>query len=660
MLFKRIFTKSKLRFNFGKKFLCEKLVSQDFDYQSNLNSKIDLLTLKHIKNELLTDIDFDFLKNSKIEISILENNPIIALYDIENKFKSDPENSLNNLIEVIENLSINNFSEEQDEAILKLFRKIIFKINQEFYTNNTNKDLYLTFIENISNSVELKKSKYIAEIFNTIFSSFANANIINFQLFNPNDIDIYADIPLEIYEKGIFMKQTYFRDDFLTKVLNYLNNVFKNFPDYFKQDETFILNFIIIFEITLYKFISDREILWLVPTVDKIVSNLIARQGELAFKYYYFLLFNFIKIKNNPQMNPRVYPYTFLSFYKKFIMIKDILDTRNSNILYTFLYFFKNYTKPMVPFKLTFLTFSTSLIYLNEQMHKQPERVRNLSMDTLMQMIHIYSKVPLKPDQVLIDTLQERDIESLSLIDLTIYVTSIVMLECVNEKSFELFGRILNNPDLDDIPTHNKLKHYLNLGFYISQSLYDNIEVWDKWLTSMLKYKRIFNDYDSRMILEIIEYLKLIGPQYDRFDKFKANVKLEGGEIKRKGGYSKSTSGIGHFEHIVYNCLKRLGIKFKYQVVIDEIFSVDFVVGDNIIFNIHGIQHYYINDVFKETLKSRLRTEILKRRGYPLVELNLYLFRKIHHSNESKLAAEINELLRNNLTPDLYKTLFKH
>ena len=75
-------------------------------------------------------------------------------------------------------------------------------------------------------------------------------------------------------------------------------------------------------------------------------------------------------------------------------------------------------------------------------------------------------------------------------------------------------------------------------------------------------------------------------------------------------------------ETIIHDLFKSLNIKFKSQCILSDIYNVDFLLYDEIVINFNGSQHYMADDAFKLNMKSTLKNEILKKKGYYIVNIN--------------------------------------
>ena len=57
-------------------------------------------------------------------------------------------------------------------------------------------------------------------------------------------------------------------------------------------------------------------------------------------------------------------------------------------------------------------------------------------------------------------------------------------------------------------------------------------------------------------------------------------------------------------------------------MLLEKFINVDFLLFDKVVLNINGLQHYRSDDIFKLNVKSIIKEELLRKKGYYVVTIN--------------------------------------
>ena len=98
---------------------------------------------------------------------------------------------------------------------------------------------------------------------------------------------------------------------------------------------------------------------------------------------------------------------------------------------------------------------------------------------------------------------------------------------------------------------------------------------------------------------------------------------------------------------------RNLKIDVICQTVIADLYSVDFLLFNKVIINFNGPQHYMKNNLLKLNIKSKLKTEILEKNGYFVVDVN-FLHTQGEEQNPKNLIRIIDNELKKQLPGDNY------
>jgi very-short-patch-repair endonuclease len=504
---------------------------------------------------------------------------------------------------------------------------------------SSNKDLSAILLKTLP-KVQNKNARMFASIYHSIFSKLAKS-------INPNTL-LYKHFikldPLEINVSPVDNNRV--NNLQLETAWNSMMSILKNDPFFFQNEDEFLLDMMVMYESTFYKVINERssETTEYLTNLDSQVSKIFQKKN---ISHYTFLLYSLNKLGNK---HIKIYPATHIMIPRYVMMIKDLLDDKHSGLLYNYFFFVRSHYNKLVPQKNILMTILSSLAFINKHTTDRP-----INKTMAMQLLYAYSKISMTPNITILKVCEEyyvKNYKNVPLQELTVYITSIVLVEAVSDRMIEIFKELLHN-----LPKSNeKVKVILNIALYLSLAKLDDLEKWDAFFNHMQKYTKDFNNFDRRMYLETIEYLKLIDERYEVLSKY-VNFKFTESNQAHTKWYFTTTDGTGAHEHIIEKSLNKLNIQYRTQIAIKDILTVDFLLGDNVVLNINGIQHYHTDNVFKETLKNRRRDEVLKKLGYHVLNLNLMFERKIHHAEFS--TSSLNDFLNKNLSQPLLKTIFK-
>ncbi len=660
-----------------------------------------------LENSLINKSFSKFCKNFPLfSIIIIERNVIKM---IENKKFFDDTNldllreyfTYFKVIFKYSNFMINKefYLKKVSNAIRKFFDRI--KIEQDIIKSVNSKDLtknpntiILEFIMNLrSNEIIEMESISIFHFFYSIIENYSKIKDIlisdekldfNFDLKN---LDFSFQIPIYnlLKDKVLLKKNLNYTSinsgknyNVNNSKVNLRNYIIHNFPNIFinifnNQDfnsnlsiTKHLFNLILMYEI---EFIEDKKNIDMKLSLFLNVIDETLEKHIMALKNDY-LIMNLLNIISSYKIisksDLRGFQNIYIALAKKFMRIEDIFDSKNSNYLFMYFLFLKFVHKSSYSLKDVSYLFNSNFYYIDFLIKAQPEKLSHVSDWLLCHLLMVFGYCNFNVHENLYLEIKKRIpkiLEDFNNNIITYLVTGMVLN---NKKDDAIFYEILTNKKFLSDFSQNK-KNFLNVGFYISLSLYDNVEGWKKYFEKLEKFTIEFNDHDRRQVLEMImsmmisknikEDLKF----NDYIGKIYKNIyfKSDGneGNYKSKWFINVSASN-GLAEHQFRIILQKNKIEHVYQKTLFDIFDVDFVIGNKIAIYLNGPVHYFINGKEDLNLKSLSKTRILEDKGYYVVNVPLEDCSLISHKMES--AYIILDYIKGKLPQDVYEKYFNN
>ncbi len=346
---------------------------------------------------------------------------------------------------------------------------------------------------------------------------------------------------------------------------------------------------------------------------------------------------------------------------KRFMKIEDLFAEEKANFIFVYFLFLKFVHKSLHGLKDVVYLINANFYYLDFKISTQPERLRQSSTWLLVHLLMVCGYCNFNVHENLFLEIKDRIpkiIEEFNLNLITYFITGVVLN---NKKDEDLFYAILTN-----IKTDMRMKkNFLNIGFYISLTQYDNSEAWYIYLAKLENYQKSLNDYDRRQVLEMTMNLLITKGIKDNqvVYEFVHNLnKLVSKETKlgqaqqQSKWFFKVYTSHGIMENTFRNYLEKRKIKFEYQKSLLKIFDVDFLIGDKIVIYLNGPIHYSTNSKQEMNLKSHSKTRILEDKGFYVINVPLEDCTLVNHRSDTELI--ILDYIKGKLPPEVYDEYF--
>ena len=98
-----------------------------------------------------------------------------------------------------------------------------------------------------------------------------------------------------------------------------------------------------------------------------------------------------------------------------------------------------------------------------------------------------------------------------------------------------------------------------------------------------------------------------------------------------------------------------MGVNFKTQQLIENIYLVDFIFGKNVVVEMQGPHHYCSDDRMKPTNKTALKKQVLENLGFYV--FHIHLVSSYNVSMPRKFCEDVLQIIKNKVD-DVYKGLF--
>lgn len=415
-------------------------------------------------------------------------------------------------------------------------------------------------------------------------------------------INMFPKLFMKIYKKEYFYSNQ--------KLTKYLINLLLMYEIEFVEDKTYIdINFSLFLNV-----------------LDEILEIHILQMKNN------FLIMNLLNVicsyKIIVKKEIRGFQNIYSSIAKKFMKNEDIFEEKNSQYLFMYFLYVKFIYKSIHSLKDVAYLINANFYFIDYLIKTHPQKLEKVS-DWLL--CHLFMSLGYSNFYVHENLYLEikkripKLLEDFNINIITYLITGMVLNK---KKDNELFKKIL---------THSKLQIYqkkniLNIGFYISLSLYDDVEAWKSYFKKFEIMINELNSFDKRQVLEMIMSLlttknikenKQMSDYLNRILKrinFKASI--ADNSFSHKWFINISTSN-GFAEHTFKNYLEKNNIKFVFQKNLFDIFDVDFLIGDKVIIYLNGPIHYYTNGKEELNFKSLSKTRILEDKGYYVVNVSL-------------------------------------
>lgn len=346
---------------------------------------------------------------------------------------------------------------------------------------------------------------------------------------------------------------------------------------------------------------------------------------------------------------------------KRFMKIEDLFAEEKANFIFVYFLFLKFVHKSVHGLKDVVYLLNANFFYLDFKINTQPERLRQSSTWLLCHLLMVCGYCNFNVHENLFLEIKNRIpkiIEEFNLNLITYLVTGVVLN---HKKDDTLFYEILTKLKYD----LRSKKNFLNIGFYISLTQYDNAEAWKIYLGKLESFLKILNEFDRRQVLEmtmnllITKGIKSNKQVYEYVDTLiklvSKETKFEEAQHKSKWFFKVYTSH-GLLENTFRNFLEKKKIKFEYQKNLFKIFDVDFLIGDKIVIYLNGPIHYSINGQQEMNLKSHSKTRILEDKGYYVINVPLEDCTLVNHRSDTELI--ILDYIKGKLPPEVYDEYF--
>lgn len=84
--------------------------------------------------------------------------------------------------------------------------------------------------------------------------------------------------------------------------------------------------------------------------------------------------------------------------------------------------------------------------------------------------------------------------------------------------------------------------------------------------------------------------------------------------------------GKGLFEYYMLEAFKLTKYKVQYQIKINNLYSVDFLLNEKIVFNVNGPSHYLVANRYQLNKKTLIKNRVLRNKGYYVIDFHLMSF----------------------------------
>jgi hypothetical protein len=629
-LFSLILLDNTLRFKKEKKENFEKI--EDID-------EIEFY-LEMIKNIIYSA---KYLKNDSLFLEILprafNNLSYLTYIDIAFVNKNEFETKINQIyIDFIR--SFENYDQFHTISLFYIIYELLEKSSflKPYLLND--KKIMFDFVEFEKNShlnIDLPKPelrKKYTETYKKITNNYSNLRKFM--------IEYFPQIFLKIYEKNLFENKLELTKSFF--------------------------NIILIFEFDLNeeKLDTRNDLSIILNILDGIIEkNILHSENKLLIIN---LSYTFCCYKLRYKDKFRGFQNIFMAISRKFLSTKNIFSKKNLEYLFIHILFLKFSFRESFAFANLSHAFCANFYKLNSLIEKKSKKLEAIPTSHLLNIFQCLNYNDFLSHPNLINEIEKRfqkiflDIEN-NPFALTYLITGMVLSRKRNDVLFKLV--------LKELPKIRSTKMLLNIVFHIIISGYDKVEdfmpFFDRITRMIVKYGiNYFNEFDRRQINEGILYL-IMNANIDNDDynyKYLMRVKkmiyfnshLLQEKVTTKW-FLNIKQNLGLSEYYFRNYLKRNNIQFEYQKILFDIFDVDFFIGNEVIINMNGPMHNYINGSNDLNLKSELKTKYFRYKGYYVVDLSYFIYATLSHKSDTCLL--MIDYIKSELPENVYKKHFE-
>lgn len=616
---------------------------------------------------------FDILGENFIEILKHSSNPtsksiinfvkILEYINITFEYVLLYENCLLtfNHFKIFVNLLIENILASSNNKILEIELEKFLSDKMEKLEYKTN--IYVLYLLNtILRHKLIYKHKFI-----TLFEDFQKKDIHSY-FYKNNDNKSILDIRIESLELfSLNFLKNYFTDFvIMSKKKNFKTFLIKNTivedTNYDCTPELIVeLCFLMSMSYTLlYNELGGLKVdsfSKFLLSIDEVISLYII-SPQASHQVVYTLLHNFFYPKIIYKLGGGInFINTFNSLCRAFIIKGG--EQNNFHFFLLRLFLKENHKSSFTTLSVN-NSFKACYFYIHDY-YSIEKNYKNCDSFLLLDVINLLTSVKFDVNKKLID-------EFMSRVD-----------EFLNNNLFEHYANIIittiayfDNPDhsvIKKIMTHdsmknNRCKRHINIGFYALEAKFNDYEVWKTWVEKMMNTSKFpifyLNNFDTKMLKMMKSMFNITNPEINKiFGPYVDKLKLKEDKGRRnfhRYFHSNNLDRGSLLELPFTDYLNRMNIIYKTQFYIPENeIDVDYLLGENIVIEICGPSHYYINNKFKMDHKTRIKKEVLESKGYLCFFINWI-----------KLPSDFNlqgnyilDLIKSSVSDEQYQNIFR-
>jgi len=442
--------------------------------------------------------------------------------------------------------------------------------------------------------------------------------------------------------------------DLIKILLEHFPHAIKDFNP-IKNEINQLCELIIIYQYYYFKLKGTKKdsFSMMLSNFDEMIGK--SLENNMKSDLFYFLEVGLIKIKQ-PSSNYILLPNIYSLFCKKF-NLENL--TYQHGYIFVHSKFIRDFFKESHTSKTLSSLFMSNIFYLGECL-RDKNLLKKIDDELIVHLIYVLTQVRYQIDNELLEEIKERldfFLTEFNYIKINALVASLSMIEDNNIDFHPFFRKVLMDHRMSRISS----KHFLNIGFYISMTKLDDIHAWTNWFQNFNKKYFRFNDMDCKMLKELKKNLEvMVGSQYKQFAKI-YNIEVEGNMVRNMGFerwfYSKDLGAYSNTDVLILKILRKLNLKFSTQVMINDMFLCDFLLGDKIILELNGPHHYYCTNLLKLEYKAKFKKEFMEKLGYYVVGINIITINKFSKNGEG---AEILDIIKTSVPEEEYLKIFRN